>query len=103
VRDMDVKDSTFDARLDDLWISLERHMDEEVGCMEKLKRVLSEEDSFVLSRTLGHLKTHSYRHLGDHRCWTHDCVLRKQTELKGRLRVSFRDTVFLVCITICLK
>jgi hypothetical protein len=64
---MDVKDYTVDARLDDLWISIERHMDEKVGYMEKLKRVLSEEDSFVLLRTLGHLKTHSYRYLGDHR------------------------------------
>lgn len=34
-------------------------MDEEVGSMEKLERVLSEEDSLALSRTLGHLKTHS--------------------------------------------
>jgi len=47
-----------------MWISLKRHMDNEVRYMEKLERVLSEEDSFALSRTLGHLKTHSYRNLG---------------------------------------
>lgn len=60
VGDMDVTDSEFDSRIDNLWISLERHME------EKLERVLSEEDSFALSRTLGDLMTHSYRNPGDH-------------------------------------
>ena len=55
VGDMDVTDPAFDIRLDDLWISLERHMDEEFGHVERLERMLSEEESFALSRTEGAL------------------------------------------------
>lgn len=56
VGDVDVTDFAFDARPDDMWISLERHVDEGFGYVEKLARMLSEEGSFALSRTLVRLK-----------------------------------------------